>query len=194
MKLLNISVNIVRNEYEYNKYVSESYRKQYSYEESKASLPWLIVRFNKSWGEDQISKSVLSMSPAADFTNISAAPGGEWSVDTDKSKLKLNLSKENFNVLMLEARKDCGFESLPTLLKVTVQDNLGFEYEAELETVDLSKTEEVLCNLDRRSLQQGGGYLAEVVSVMAQQPPIEVVDALPETPKDNVLYLVTGEE
>ena len=38
MKLQGISVNIVRNEYEYNKYVDEKYRKQYDYEASKPSL------------------------------------------------------------------------------------------------------------------------------------------------------------
>lgn len=43
MKLQGISVNIVRNEYEYNKYVSEDYRKQYSYEDSKPSRKWRMV-------------------------------------------------------------------------------------------------------------------------------------------------------
>ena len=45
MKLQGISINVVRNEY--NKYVSEEYRKQYDYEASKSSLPWIIIDFAK---------------------------------------------------------------------------------------------------------------------------------------------------
>lgn len=47
MKLQGISISVVRNEYEYNKYVSEEYRKQYDYEASKSSLPWIIIDFAK---------------------------------------------------------------------------------------------------------------------------------------------------
>lgn len=43
MKLQGISINVVRNEYEYNKYVSEEYRRRYDYEASKSSLPWIII-------------------------------------------------------------------------------------------------------------------------------------------------------
>lgn len=37
MKLNGIKLNFVRNEYEYNKYVSEDYKKEYDYEASKSS-------------------------------------------------------------------------------------------------------------------------------------------------------------
>ena len=47
MKLQGISINVVRNEYEYNKYVSEEYRRQHDYEASKSSLPWIIIDFEK---------------------------------------------------------------------------------------------------------------------------------------------------
>lgn len=165
MNLQGISVDIVRNEYEYNKYVSESYREQYSYEDSKASLPWIIVRFSKAaYADDNISKSSMKMLPAADFTNISAASNGEWTKDeSDKSKLKLDLSKENFNVLMLEAKKDCGYASVPSKLQVVVTDNLGFEYAAAEDSVNLDDITAVLENIDKESIQQGGGYLAKVV-------------------------------
>ena len=165
MNLQGISVDIVRNEYEYNKYVSKSYREQYSYEDSKASLPWIIVRFSKTaYAADNISKSNLKMFPAADFTNISAAPSSEWMKDeSDKSKLKLDLSKENFNVLMLEAKKDCGYASVPSKLQIVVEDNLGFQYSGETETIDLSDVSAVLANLDTHCIQQGDGYLAKVV-------------------------------
>ena len=71
MKLQGISVNIVRNEYEYNKYVDEKYREQYDYEASKPSLPWVIIDFAKDNApEDFVSASELTFSPAANFTNI----------------------------------------------------------------------------------------------------------------------------
>lgn len=106
MKLQGISVNIVRNEYEYNKYVDEKYREQYDYEASKPSLPWVIIDFAKDNApEDFVSASELTFSPAANFTDISQAGNGEWSVGSDKTKLTVNLQK--MNRLMLEAKKRC---------------------------------------------------------------------------------------
>lgn len=68
MKLQGISINVVRNEYEYNKYVSEECRRQYDYEASKSSLPWIIIDFAKYNAlEDFVSNSELTFSPAADF-------------------------------------------------------------------------------------------------------------------------------
>lgn len=104
MKLQGISISVVRNEYEYNKYVSEEYRKQYDYEASKSSLPWIIIDFAKyNTLEDFVSNSELTFSPAADFTEISQAGNGEWPVGSDKTKLTVNLQK--MNRLMLEAKK-----------------------------------------------------------------------------------------
>ena len=145
MRLQGISIDVVRDEYEYNKYVSESYRKQYPYEDSKPSLPWLIVRFDKTaYPDDMVSKSVMRMEPAANFSKINTSSDGKWVVDTDTSKLKLDLSKDGFNTLMLT-------------------DNLGFEYAATEESVNLDDITAVLENIDKESIQQGGGYLAKVV-------------------------------
>ena len=170
MRLQGISIDVVRDEYEYNKYVSESYREQYSYEDSKPSLPWLIVRFDKTaYPDDMVSKSVMRMEPAANFSKINASSDGKWAVDTDTSKLKLNLSKDGFNTLMLEVKKDCGYEALPEKLNVVVTDNLGFEYAATEESVNLDDIPAVLENIDKESIQQGGGYLAKVVYALVAE-------------------------
>lgn len=163
MKLQGISINVVRNEYEYNEHVSEEYRKQYDYEASKASLPWIIINFEKgnSLG-DEVSKSILTLEPTADFTNISAASNGEWSVGSDKSKLNVNLEKIP-NMLMLESKKDCGFTTLPTAIEATVVDNSGNIFTAETESIDLSNTEEILENIDKKCIKQGDGYLAKLI-------------------------------
>ena len=161
MKLQGISVNIVRNEYEYNKYVDEKYREQYDYEASKPSLPWVIIDFAKDNApEDFVSASELTFSPAADFTNISQAGNGEWSVGSDKTKLTVNLQK--MNRLMLEAKKDVGYTSLPANFSVTVKDKQGNTFTGEHSSIDLSDTAKILKDIDEQCLQQGGGYLAEL--------------------------------
>lgn len=161
MKLQGISVNIVRNEYEYNKYVDEKYREQYDYEASKPNLPWVIIDFAKDNApEDFVSASELTFSPAANFTNISQAGNGEWSVGSDKTKLTVNLQK--MNRLMLEAKKDVGYTSLPANFSVTVKDKQGNTFTGENSSIDLSDTAKILKDIDEQCLQQGGGYLAEL--------------------------------
>lgn len=161
MKLQGISINVVRNEYEYNKYVSEEYRRQYDYEASKSSLPWIIIDFAKyNTLEDFVSSSELTFSPAADFTEISQAGNGEWSVGSDKTKLTVNLQK--MNRLMLEAKKDVGYVSLPANFSVTVKDKQGDIFTDEHASIDLSDTAKILKSIDEQCLQQGGGYLAEL--------------------------------
>lgn len=161
MKLQGISVSIVRNEYEYNKYVDEKYREQHDYEASKPSLPWIIIDFAKGNApEDFVSASELTFSPAADFTNISQAENGEWSVGSDKTKLTVNLQK--MNRLRLEAKKDVGYTSLPANFSVTVKDKQGNTFTGENSSIDLSDTVKILKDIDEQCLQQGGGYLAEL--------------------------------
>lgn len=161
MKLQGISVNIVRNEYEYNKYVDEKYREQYDYEASKPNLPWVIIDFAKDNApEDFVSASELTFSPAANFTDISQAGNGEWSVGSDKTKLTVNLQK--MNRLMLEAKKDVGYTSLPANFSVTVKDKQGNTFTGEHSSIDLSDTAKILKDIDEQCLQQGGDYLAEL--------------------------------
>lgn len=151
MKLQGISVNIVRNEYEYNKYVDEKYREQYDYEASKPSLPWVIIDFAKDNApEDFVSASELTFSPAANFTNISQAGNGEWSVGSDKTKLTVNLQK--MNRLMLEAKKDVGYTSLPANFSVTVKDKQGNTFTGENSSIDLSDTAKILKDIDEQCL------------------------------------------
>lgn len=161
MKLQGISVNIVRNEYEYNKYVDEKYREQHDYEASKPSLPWVIIDFAKDNApEDFVSASELTFSPAANFTDISQAENGEWSVGSDKTKLTVNLQK--MNRLMLKAKKDVGYTSLPANFSVTVKDKQGNTFTGKHSSIDLSDTTKILKDIDEQCLQQGGGYLAKL--------------------------------
>lgn len=175
MNLESIAVDIVRNEYEYNKYVSEEYRKKYDYEANKTSLPWIIVRFNKGNSpENLISECEMEMSPVANFANISAAdPSGAW--EQKGSVLKMDLTKIK-NALTLEAKKDCGFTELPTTLKVTVRNSNAVPVEATYKSIDLKKPDDVLMQIDEKLLQGGGAntfvgeLLYEIIAANANKP------------------------
>ena len=161
MKLQGISVNIVRNKYEYNKYVDEKYREQHNYETSKPNLPWVIIDFAKGNApEDFVSDLELTFSPPANFTDIKQTENGEWSVGSDKTKLTVNLQK--MNQLRLEAKKDVGYTSLPANFSVTVKDKQGNTFTGEHSSIDLSDTAKILKDIDEQCLQQGSGYLAEL--------------------------------
>lgn len=66
------------------------------------------------------------------------------------------------NRLMLEAKKDVGYVSLPANFSVTVKDKQGDIFTDEHASIDLSDTAKILKSIDERCLQQGGGYLAEL--------------------------------
>ena len=168
MRLQGISVNVVRNEYEYNKYVSADYRAKYSYEDSKPSLPWIIVDFEKANAPgDFVSTSELTFSPAADFTGINVAGNGEWSAGSDKTKLTVNLQK--LNRLMLEAKKDVGYTSLPANFSVTVKDKQANTFTDKHSSIDLSDTATILKSIDEKCIQQGEGYLAKLMYELIAQ-------------------------
>ena len=131
-------------------------------------MPWIIIDFARDNAlEDFVSASELTFSPAANFTDISQAGNGEWSVGSDKTKLTVNLQK--MNRLMLEAKKDVGYTSLPANFSVTVKDKQGNTFTDEHSSIDLSDTAKILKDIDEQCLQQGGGYLAELLyEIIAQ--------------------------
>lgn len=164
MILTNINVNIVRNQSEYEKY---------TYEDSKPSLPWLVISFDKVQGDDVTDNCTLQMSPAANFTNINTAPNGEWSVGSNTNELILNLDKLYNNVLMLEVKKDCGFSETPNNLTIIIKDNNGKEFKSSLGIIDFSQKETLLKNIEEKCIQQGESYLAKIVYELIQQDKIK---------------------
>lgn len=169
MRLQGISINVVRNEYEYNKYVSEDYRKQYSYEESKPSLPWLIINFNKIAGGEDTAKYAnnffLRMNPLAYFGNINENEA--WT----QRQEHLELTRDKLpNKLMLEVKKDCNFTALPNHLEVTVWDRVYDETFTAIydNPIDLADKPKLLEQIDKYCLRQGYDFahnlLYELVS------------------------------
>lgn len=172
MNLNSIQICVVRNEYEYNKYVDAEYRKKYDYEASKASLPWIIINFDKgNWPEDIISKSKLRFTPVANFSSISESD--KWSKEgTDTLVLKLDKIEK---YLMLEVNKDCGYESLPLNLTATIEDNNGNAVSANNTVLDIANKTEMLKRIDEELLQGGAAnkLVAEFMYEYISQLPDE---------------------
>lgn len=67
-----LHVNVVRTKYDWDTYIPDNYKRQYTYEQSKATLPWLVVSPEKVDSNDGILPLQCNMafSPTPDFTNL----------------------------------------------------------------------------------------------------------------------------
>ncbi len=196
MKIQGFSVDAIRNEYEYNKYMPEAYRAEHSYEDVKATFPWLILKFNIDSAQTETNNAILSFDPAADFTGVGESADGAWSaVSGDKAKLKLDLSKLKNNFISFEVKANIGMEELPCRLEASIENPDGSVVKSVWRQIDITDKSQVLCFVDkalRQSNETPEGKL--LYDIIAQQPFIKVVEALPENPVDDVLYLIPGEE
>lgn len=150
MKLNGIKLNFVRNEYEYNKYVSEDYKKRIRLRDY--SLPCLIISFDKGNSpENVINKCKLTFEPEASFDGINEneawqANGHTLNIDLDKIE----------KTLMLEVKKDCGYQQLPFSLKASVSDNNGVLYEDAFSIINVTDKAELLKLVDEKLIIGGG--------------------------------------
>lgn len=195
MKLQGFSINTIRNEYEYNKYMPEAYRAEHSYEDVKATFPWLILKFNIDSAQTETDNAILSFDPAADFTGVGESADGAWSaVPRDKAKLKLDLSKFKNNFISFEVKANMGMEELPCRLEASIENSDGSVVKSVWRQIDITDKSQVLCFVDkalRQSNETPEGKL--LYDIFAQQPFMKVVDELPENPVDDVLYLIPEE-
>lgn len=165
MNLRGVSVNLVRNKYEYDKYVDEEYRKENEYEIQETGFPWIILRVSRTdefYSEEQ-NKVTVSFSKDADFTNLGTDydTNGYAVVTGDKTKFNFDLGK--FSSVMLEAKKECGLDDVPANLTVTVEDIDGHKVSGSLDNINLSDKETILSRIDKEAIQQGQGYLAKLL-------------------------------
>lgn len=100
MTIAGINVHIVRTKYDYETYVPESYRKQYSYDTQKAYFPWLVITADKVDSNDGIlpTKFNIAFSPEADFTNLVENEACKKSADGKYLEVDLT----NFNSLLID--------------------------------------------------------------------------------------------
>lgn len=174
MKLLNISLNVVRNEVEWDKYVGPEYRKQHKYEDAKSSLPWFVVGFDcvKSDVSEDENKVTLFIE-GADFTACgSDFDTNGFAVDSsDKQKLIIDLVR-NDQGLMFDADTDCKIATIPSEFKVTVTDAFGTVFKASQSIMDFSDKDKILKEIDERCLQSGDKYLAKLIYELIAQDKI----------------------
>lgn len=169
MNLQGIDIHLVRNEFEYDKIVAPAYRKKYSWEESKASTPWVVVDFSctNSTGDIPVE---LSFSPDADFSGIN--PNDVWEVADGGKILKVNLKKTRR--IMFELHKDLGITDLPPTLTVKAKEDGNTKvYSETFYSISLTDTDATLKWLDEQ--YQGGGnqvyakLIGEVVMAARKQ-------------------------
>lgn len=154
MRLIGISVNLARNEYEYNKYVNEANKKAKPWSSKSSKAPFIVVTFTPGNGESDLSKVQLSLTPDANFTSITAASKGEYAVDSDNKKLNVDLTKLDSMQLVLQVKNDCAYEKSPLDLvaKAVVTSN-GANYSASYLKPDVSNKNAILGIVDRELIQ-----------------------------------------
>lgn len=188
MRIDGMTLNIVRNEYEFNKYISDTYRKQHTFESVKDSLPLVVVQVvKKAAPENYVTGCKLSFTPAVDFTSIS---GTGYKVDS-VNKNRLDVDFTSINELVFKAEAELKLTTPIVELDCKLVDKLAFIYEASAKGLDLTDNMGLLGLINDKVCQQGEDFIGVLAyEQFAQQPAILVVKALPENPKDNVLYIV----
>ena len=99
----NLSVNVVRTEYDYNTYVPESYRKDHPYS-GEGGFPWLVIAPYKSDDGLLPEESKLTFDPTPDFTSLVTIPD-IVSVSDDGKYLNVDWSKVN-NALLINVNAE----------------------------------------------------------------------------------------
>lgn len=130
-----ISVNLVQTEFDYNKYVSESYREQYPYEVSKDSLPWIVITAVK--GDEGIpEQNKLTLSPEPDFSAIVDSEAIKKSADGKSLELNWSGSTRFMLAVNTEVYPEGGFDG-----NADVSLYVGDSLEAATERLDAKLVE-----------------------------------------------------
>lgn len=188
MKLNGITVRLVRNEYEYEKYVAASYVSANPWSSMAAKAPLLVFGFNlvSGQGDEDLTKTQLELTPAANWTNITPADGGEYTVDADNKKLNIDLTKLK-GQLVVEAKKDCQFAKAPLRLEAVATNKNGVQWRDGYELVDVSDKKKILEIVDELADGAVNSLMAQIVYELCAQ---ELPDAgIPEAPKDSKAYV-----
>lgn len=98
-----LNVYVVRTEYDYNNYVPANYRAQYSYDDSKAYLPWLVVSPYKRDEGIMPNQVKFAFDPTPDFTNLQQYPG---KVDVSDDGKYIICDFDTFNSLLIDINKE----------------------------------------------------------------------------------------
>ena len=98
-----LNVYVVRTEYDYNTYVPAKYRASYSYDDSKASLPWLVVSPYKRDEGIMPNQVKFAFDPTPDFTSLQQYPG---QVEISDDGKYIICDFDTFNDLLIDVNKE----------------------------------------------------------------------------------------
>lgn len=175
MKLQGISLNLVRNEYEYNTVLPKEYVGLYPWAESaeilQPSMPWVVVGYS-AVNDGQPSDAELTFGESVDLSKLPASE--KWEAGSDKHHLKLHLDKATYGCLMLELKADMGLNAIPAEgLTATVTDEDGNVFTDSVQPIDFTDTEAVLSMLNEQGLQQSDSVAARVLYELIAQGKIK---------------------
>lgn len=131
--LTDVDIHWIRTEDDYNKFIHPDYRKQYDWEQSKATMPWLSINFNRpevdaesTASEDELDEDAEATAEVADVeitvafaspVNLKSTVDAVGTVSGDRKSVKLTNKKAKY--LLLEAVNDMGLTGAVEV-KVTV--------------------------------------------------------------------------
>lgn len=98
-----LNVSVVRTKYDYDNYVPANYRAQYSYDDSKAFLPWLVVTPYKRDEGVMPNQVKFAFDPTPDFSALQQYPG-IVEVSADGKYVICNF--DTFNNLLIDINKE----------------------------------------------------------------------------------------
>ena len=98
-----LNVYVVRTEYDYNTYVPANYRANYSYDDSKAYLPWLVVSPYKRDEGIMPNQVKFAFDPTPDFTNLQQYPG---QVEISDDGKYIICDFDTFSTLLIDVNKE----------------------------------------------------------------------------------------
>lgn len=158
---------MVQTEFDYNKYVSESYREQYPYEVSKDSFPWIVITAVK--GDEGIpEQNKLTLSPEPDFSAIVDSEAIKKSADGKSLELNWSGSTRFMLAVNTEVYPEGGFDG-----NADVSLYVGESLEAATERLD-AKLEELTVDqcqeiIDLYYRQQGKPTEAKLLDTLVKK-------------------------
>lgn len=176
---------VVTDEKSYDALVPADYREEYPYEDSKDSLPWIVIGFENA-PVSSGKRVIITMAPTATYGDGVDKLG---TVSEDRSSLDM-MAK---NYVMFEVIKDLGFEKLPSRLVAVVKEYV----EEETPEVPATKYPYVYkyFDTDGNEISPSESVEAEEGTDMRQgKTPKDIQDYQFETIDDNGSAIVTSDE
>lgn len=191
MKLQGINVNLARNKFEYEKYVSAEIKKTKPWSSESSKAPFIVIDFYTGNGESDVSKVQVTMTPEANFTGVVPPGDSSYAKDTDQKKLNVDLTKLKTKQIVLQAKTECGYASAP--LSLVVKATLpGYTFTTSYFKPNISDKDDTLDIIDRVLIQGGAcdPTVAQLIyELVAQQESSTAAAGISEAPADGKAYV-----